>query len=71
AERMQHELDSSILEGEGNTESGARAMLSKDRYCDKIETSIKSLLFDTKMSDSTFLNFTNQLSDWRKKIQLN
>lgn len=71
AERLQHEIDSSILEGEGNTESGARAMLSEDRYCDKIENSIESLLFNTEISDSTFLNFTNQLSGWREEFQIN
>jgi len=54
-----------------NTESGARAMLSEDRYCDKIENSIKSLLFNTDMSDSTFLNFTSKLSGWREEFQIN
>lgn len=71
AERLQQELDNSILEGEGNTESGARAMLSEDRYCDKFENTVKSLLYSTKMSDSTFLNFTTKLSGWREEFQIN
>ncbi len=71
AERLQHELDNSILKGEGNTETGAKAMLSKDRYCDKFENSIESLLLNIVLSDSIFSDFTNQLGGWREEFQIN
>lgn len=70
AKRLQQQLDNSILEGEGNTESGARAMLSEDRFCDKFEMVIDSLLHDSDINQSIFLTFTDHLNNWREEFQI-
>lgn len=66
----QRELDNRILEGEGNTESGARAMLSEDRFCDKTEPLIRSLLHNSARMDSLFVIFDDQMDLWRDELKL-
>ncbi len=59
------------IHGEGATESGARAMLSEDRYCDGFEIYIQSLLSGrTHITGLTAYDmFNEQLSLWQSVYQ--
>lgn len=61
--------NSGVLTGEGNTETGARAMLSEGRFCDKFESFIQNILNqDSTSPEHSFQLFSDSLGSWKSRF---
>lgn len=72
AQREYQMRSKKILQGEGNTETGARAMLAGDRFCDGFEHSINKILSSGKLNDmkQTYKALSDSLEHWNTTLDI-